>query len=264
MTSRPRSASPRIAAWHWALPLIAGAVTAPLWLGWFEPSLFLFLNRQLMVVPGIVWALFSLLGTGWTLYALSSSLLWRSPHIIAASLCAAPLAAMLTRIGKILANHPRPLEVLGSQSVHVIGPPLFMESMPSGHTVTAFTAATSIYFSLPPQHRLRFLWLFVLASGVGLSRIAVGAHWPGDVAAGAVLGIFCGLSGVWLCGFIKEQHLQPQSWLMRGVAVFGVYCLYVLATDDMGFAINKPFQYVLAVFLGGCLLVFIRRSLQHR
>ncbi|MEI7949172.1 MAG: phosphatase PAP2 family protein [Gammaproteobacteria bacterium] len=261
MTADPLATTPRLAPWHWALPFIMAAITAPLWLGWFEPFLFLFINRQLMMVPDTVWAWFSLLGTGWAVYALASPSLWCSPRIITAVLCATPLAGGLTRLGKLVAHTPRPLEVLGTQDVHVIGIPLFMAGMPSGHTLTAFTAATAIYFSLAPAVRLRFLWLFALALGVGLSRIAVGAHWPADVSVGAALGIFCGLVGVWLCSFIKVQHLQPQRWLMRGVAAFGVMCLYILGTDEMGFVINKPYQYLLAAFLGVCLLVFVRHSL---
>ena len=50
---------------------------------------------------------------------------------------------------------------------------------------------------------------------------------------------------------------------MRGVALFGVYCLYVLLSDEMGFAINMPYQYALGAFLAACLLVFARRSLRR-
>lgn len=262
MTPDPLSPSPRIAPWHWTLPFIVAAVTAPLWLGLYEPSVFFFLNRHLMRVPDIVWSMFSLLGTGWAVYALTSPALWRAPRVIVSWLCSAPLAGLLTRLGKMLFDSPRPLEVVGSQGVHVIGEPLFIAAMPSGHALTAFAAATAIYFSLAPRRRQRFFWLFAVAFGVGLSRIAVGAHWPADVAVGAALGIFSGLSGAWLCGFIKAQHLQPQSWLMRGVAVFGLYCLYVLVSDEMGFAINRPYQYMVAAFLGVCLAVFVFKTIQ--
>lgn len=262
MTTESVSTPPHIAPWHWALPLIVAAITAPLWLGLFEPKVFFFLNLRLARAPDLVWSLLSMLGTGWAVYALTSPALWRKPTIIVSWLCAAPLAGLTTRLGKMFFDSPRPLEVVGSQGIHVIGDPLFIAAMPSGHTLTAFAAATAVYFSLAPQRRLRFVWLFALAFGVGLSRVAVGAHWPADVAVGAALGIFSGLSGAWLCGRIKARYLQPRSWLMRGVALFGGYCLYVLLTDKMGFEINLPYQYLLAVFLGTCLLVFAVKSMR--
>ena len=48
---------------------------------------------------------------------------------------------------------------------------------------------------------------------------------------------------------------------MRGVDGFGVLSLYMLTTDEMGFVINKPCQYLLATLLGVSLLVFVRFSL---
>lgn len=245
---------------HWLLPPLLILLTAPLWLGWFEPDLFYFLNRQLAVLPDMVWALFSLLGTGWAVYALTAPALLRAPRILLSWLCAAPLAGLLTRLGKMWAESPRPLEVLAPHTVHVIGEPLFIAAMPSGHTITGFAAATAIYFSLAPGRRQRHLWLFAVALGVGLSRIAVGAHWPADVAVGAALGILSGLSGAWLCGRIKPSLLQPQSWLVRAAALFGVYCLYVLLTDKMGFVQNLPYQYALAVLLLLSLVAFAVRT----
>lgn len=252
----------RIAPWHWTLPFIVAALTAPLWLGWYEPAVFRALNRAFMVLPDGVWALFSLFGTGWAIYAATAPALWRAPRIVLAWLCAAPLAGVLTRVGKNVADNPRPLEVLGMEGIHVIGEPLFIASMPSGHSITAFAGAAAIYFAMAPRQRLRWLWIFVFAFGVACSRIAVGAHWPADAAVGAAIGLLSGLTGAWLAARIPERHLRPQAWLMRGVALFGLYCLYVLWTDKMGFAINLPWQYALGAFLAACLLVFATRSLR--
>ena len=264
MTSETTDTTPRIAPWHWALPLLVVVLTAPLWLGWYEPALFYALNRAFSVMPDVFWSLLSLLGTGWAIYALTAPTLWRAPQVLLSWLCAAPLAGVLTRAGKALAFSPRPLEVLGPQGIHVIGEPLFIAAMPSGHTLTAFAAATAIYFSLAPQRRLRWIWLFAVALGVACSRIAVGAHWPADVAVGTAGGMLSGLTGAWLAGHIPARQLRPQAWLMRGVALFGLYCLYVLWTDQMGFAINLPYQYALGAFLAACLLIFSVRSAQAR
>ena len=252
--------NPPIRPWHWAVPLIVAVITAPLWLSFFEPHVFYFFNQHLQVLPDLTWSLFSLLGTGWGILALTSPALWLRPRLVLAWVCAAPLAGVLTRAGKTWANSVRPLEVLDATTVHVIGEPLYVAAMPSGHTLTAFAAAAALYFVLPALRRGRHLWLFALALGVGLSRMGVGAHWPADVAMGAALGLLCGLSGAWLCGRIPARHQQVQSWLTRALAVLGVYALYVLLTDPMGFVQNLPTQVVLAGFLAINLAVFFAKT----
>lgn len=62
-------------------------------------------------------------------------------------------------------------------------------SFPSGHTVGAFALAGVLMFTS------RSLWMrvvaFLLAAGVGLSRILAFRHWTSDVVASAVLGLVC-------------------------------------------------------------------------
>jgi undecaprenyl-diphosphatase len=58
-------------------------------------------------------------------------------------------------------------------------------SFPSGHTASSFASAwvlSTIWPSKAP-------WFLALASGVGLSRVYAGAHYPGDVASGALAGV---------------------------------------------------------------------------
>jgi undecaprenyl-diphosphatase len=57
-------------------------------------------------------------------------------------------------------------------------------SFPSGHSATAFAAATAIAILCP---RLRF-WALGLAVGVALSRVYLRVHYPLDVIAGGLLG----------------------------------------------------------------------------
>jgi undecaprenyl-diphosphatase len=67
-------------------------------------------------------------------------------------------------------------------------------SFPSGHTASAFGVALAfvdVHSALGP-------WACALAAGIGLSRVYLGAHYPLDVAAGAVLG-GCGALAARLC-----------------------------------------------------------------
>ena len=72
----------------------------------------------------------------------------------------------------------RPQEIMPSFSALVVPSDRF--SVPSGHTSAAFCLATmtGIVFGGP------CLTLYGWACGVGLSRVLLGAHFPGDTIAG--------------------------------------------------------------------------------
>jgi undecaprenyl-diphosphatase len=63
-------------------------------------------------------------------------------------------------------------------------------SFPSGHTTAAFSVAVALQGEGPAAGPLSIL----LATGIGLSRVYLGAHYPFDVAAGAALGAGTGLA----------------------------------------------------------------------
>ena len=107
---------------------------------------------------------------------------------------------------KHLLHRDRPLAVFHAGilshtlSVHVLGPSLYANSFPSGHTFTVFSAA-SLFAWLYPRLSLP---LFLLAGLTGISRIYVGAHFPLDVMGGMLIGL--------LSTFIVRQWIAPR-WI---------------------------------------------------
>jgi undecaprenyl-diphosphatase len=77
--------------------------------------------------------------------------------------------------------------VLDTLVVHVVGPRLKHHAFPSGHSNTAFTAATvlaCLYGGI-------FWYAYGAAILVAYSRVYIGAHFPLDTLGGALVGIIC-------------------------------------------------------------------------
>jgi membrane-associated phospholipid phosphatase len=75
-------------------------------------------------------------------------------------------------------------------------------SCPSGHTAAAFSLATVIALQYR-QHAWVPVVAYTLATGVGLSRLALDRHWASDVAIGAVVGHF-------VARFVVRNHDRRQ------------------------------------------------------
>lgn len=91
---------------------------------------------------------------------------------------------------KTVIQRPRPPDAHISvvlRTNHYSGP-----SFPSNHATNMFGAATILSFLIPGSGMI----FFPIAALVAYSRVYVGVHYPFDVLAGALLGIFIG-SIVW-------------------------------------------------------------------
>jgi len=91
-------------------------------------------------------------------------------------------SGIITHILKMVFSRPRPLAILAQ--VHTFGYSFKYGSFPSGHTATAFAAATILSFSYRKFAPLFYLFAFAIA----YSRIYLGLHWPSDLVGGAVIG----------------------------------------------------------------------------
>ncbi len=173
-----------------------------------DNQLFLYLNSALSGPPtALFFSLITYLGNGLVtllfiilpLYFLDRAKL--RTHLLAMVLSTAVSGAIVNVI-KPVVDRPRPADYFGKTGV-VVHTPLGTppdKAFPSGHTQTAFGAATYLGCMYP---RLSPLFL-ILAAGVGLSRIALGVHYPSDVAVGALFGIVFAL-----IGYRVRSRLRP-------------------------------------------------------
>lgn len=96
-------------------------------------------------------------------------------------------ADLLADVLKLVVGRIRPCQVVPGLRLPVPCPHSF--SMPSGHAISSFAAATALFY-LPRYFVPIFARCYplMLAAAVALSRVYLGVHYPSDAIAGAALG----------------------------------------------------------------------------
>jgi undecaprenyl-diphosphatase len=133
------------------------------------------------------------------------AVVWRRPNIFLVVATTALSTSLVTTLLKNLVQRDRPPAV-------VLDPKPLMDvpttsSFPSGHTSTSFACAYVISRLAP---RLT-VYVYVLATLIGCSRIYVGVHYPIDVLAGAVLGLVVARALLTLLGALRRSPRGPQA-----------------------------------------------------
>ena len=106
---------------------------------------------------------------------------------------------LLVELIKFIIHRSRPFILLNQ--ARIVGFRATGRSFPSGHTSQVFFMAT-----LLTQHFHYSFWIvlffYIIALSVGITRMYVGAHYPRDVVAGAILGTAWGLIGIIIDGYL--------------------------------------------------------------
>ena len=109
---------------------------------------------------------------------------------------------LVVELVKFLVHRARPFVRLAE--ARIVGYRAFGRSFPSGHSSQAFFMATLIIQHFHAGVPAACL-LYAVALAVGLTRIYVGAHYPRDVLAGAILGSGWGLLGIIVDGYLLSR-----------------------------------------------------------
>jgi undecaprenyl-diphosphatase len=122
-------------------------------------------------------------GLVWLVLGVAAALHARRPDLVPVVVGGVLAADLLALAGKHLAGRERPY--VAAPDPEPLVDPILDLAFPSGHAATSFAGAALVGWLVP---RLT-VPAFALAGAVAWSRVYVGVHYPGDILAGAALGL---------------------------------------------------------------------------
>ena len=214
-----------------SLVFLSITIGSQIWIKPFNQNLFVDINGYSQYIAPSIWCVLTLMGDTSILWPMILPMMRHSPKAIFAAILAIPVGGLMSVLLKHAFGAPRPADLKASLDFTLLGPVLTSNSFPSGHTITAFAAASAIVMTLDFQNKNKqntVIWLIILfAFLIGLSRIMVGAHWPYDVLAGACVGWVGGLSGLKLAAQ-SEKYWQKQIVQKIKLVILWLVSLYNL------------------------------------
>jgi membrane-associated phospholipid phosphatase len=122
------------------------------------------------------------------------------------------VSGILVQIVKHIFRAPRPVVYFEKEltSIHFVKgiALLHNNSFPSGHTVTAFSAAVVLSY-VAVNKRLGFIFL-LLAISVAYSRMYLSQHFFEDVIAGSILGTISTI--IWITWMDGRSFMRSERW----------------------------------------------------
>lgn len=211
------------------------------------------LNRDLLLAGHALgqaapafWSSMTLLGLGWSAWIIVAAVDRHRGHLRVAFVACLILVAASTHLAKVVLAVPRPQAVLDEHHLPPIGEPIRGGgSFPSGHAASALAVAIILSRAGGPL-ALRIV-VYGVALAVSWSRVAVAAHWPADVLAGAAIGIASGLVGWrWLDrGGLADWLGSMTGQRMTAAAEWGAAA--ALVTVHTGYPDGRLLQLGLAI-----------------
>ncbi|WP_251178820.1 phosphatase PAP2 family protein [Adlercreutzia agrestimuris] len=124
----------------------------------------------------------------------------------AAVLIAFGLGTLITSgIIKPLLMRPRPCDI--NPAIQLIVDRPFGSSFPSGHTTSAFASAFALFFMKNPRApKALIIVVFILAAFMAFTRLYCYVHYPTDVLAGILVGLFSGFLSAKILSAYNTNH----------------------------------------------------------
>jgi membrane-associated phospholipid phosphatase len=152
------------------------------------------------------------LGEGWTVVIIS--LIWAYINFRGAFLLATSwgVTSILAQILKPIFHAPRPKLYFEHQlnRIHFVKGVdiLSHSSFPSGHTVTAFSAA--VVFAYLCRNKNWSAVFLLLAMIVGFSRMYLSQHFFEDVTGGSIIGVL--ITVIWISWLDSKKFIHSEGW----------------------------------------------------
>jgi len=128
-------------------------------------------------------------------FLLKSTKNWKMVSIALASALTARF--VITGLIRLVRPRSRPF---ANSDVNLLISKVNEQSFPSGHASFAFGLATVVYL----YNKKWGVVFFTLAILISIARVFAGVHWPSDILAGAIIGIFSG----WLINKVFVKYVK--------------------------------------------------------
>lgn len=209
-----------------------------------QKNLFFYLNFKLSHLPNLQFNI-TQLGDVLIFLPFLAIFMVYAPKFWESLLISLLVSCIFSNVLKKLFAVPRPAAMLDNDKFEIIGKALCsFTSLPSGHSIAAFTILISVLFAFMPQKvKFKLIWIiFIFMTGliIVFTRVGIGAHYPLDVIIGSLLGYLSAILGIFI-----NRKFKLLTWLTNKkyyyVSIF-LFSIWAVAL------INKIVTLNLAIF----------------